>query len=158
MEAHVNPPDTLRVPTFEETDEFWHRPCDIGQWRDLVVYKTECKETADRMEIVQWKIQPSDELRLRSAEIVAAFEAWYGKKPRGYKAERELKRAERAYIRLEEKSTKCLPTQWKGCKQKSDAPKSGGGMGSSNVSGGCEEAMALSIFNDIRRMTDTAAS
>jgi DNA-binding transcriptional LysR family regulator len=26
-------------------------------------------------------------------------------------------------------STRCLPTQWKGCKQKSDAPKSGGGMG-----------------------------
>jgi hypothetical protein len=52
-------------------------------------------------------------LSLRGAEIVAAFDEWYGKKPRGYK------KVER-------------------------------------ISGGCAEVMALSIFNDIRRMTDNA--
>jgi hypothetical protein len=170
MNARVNPPGVLRIrprdlelgrkPTFESTDEFWHRPCDITQWRNLMEYKTEWKETDDRAEMVQWKIKPSEELRLRGAEVVAAFEEWHDKKPRGYKkAVRELNRAEKVYNRLEAEIYKTPATTIEGMRAKIRCAKAWNRQEIiERISGGCAEAMALSIFNDIQRITDTASS
>jgi hypothetical protein len=83
LEKGVPPlPEVLRIsprdlelgkkPHFED-DEFWQRPLDMGQWQNLETYKSECKETDDRLEIVTLKIQPSEELRVRGAEVVAAY-------------------------------------------------------------------------------------
>jgi hypothetical protein len=61
---------------------------------------------------------------------VTAFDEWHGKKPRALKkAERELRRAEKAYIHLESEIYKTPTNTSKGCEQKSAAPKSGDGMG-----------------------------
>jgi hypothetical protein len=164
MNEHVNPPEVLRVwprdfelgrkLTFDEGDEFWHRPCDITQWRSLIEYKTEWKETDDRAEMVQWKIKPSEELRLRGAEIVAAFDAWWHrKKPRGYKkAERERRRAERAVFQLEEQICSMPATTIEGMQAKIRCAEAWERDKLESLTNGCSEAMALSIFRDIRRM------
>ncbi|WP_050387920.1 hypothetical protein [Bradyrhizobium pachyrhizi] len=84
-----SPPEVLRIRPrdfalgrkAEEDAEFWCRPCDITQWRHLTERRTEKKETDDRLELVQWKIEPSEELRQRGAEIVAAFDEWRARKP-----------------------------------------------------------------------------
>jgi hypothetical protein len=76
MTERTNPPEALRIrprdielgrKPHKSADEFWHRPCDIGQWRSLDQWKTEHTKTEDRMELVQWRIKASDELQLRGA-------------------------------------------------------------------------------------------
>jgi hypothetical protein len=76
----------------------------MREWRNLGRYETKTEETDDCITIVTRKIQPSDELRARGTEIVTAFDAWYKLKRRcGYKkAEKEVRKAEREYLRLEE--------------------------------------------------------
>ena len=144
---------------WEATDEFWHRPCDIRQWRCLMDFKTEYKEEGDRSEIVQWTIKPSEELSSRGAEIVAAFDAWYNKKPRGYKkAVREMKRAERAYLRLEAEIYNTQATTIEGMRAKIRCAQVWQREEIESINGGCSEAMALSIFQDILRMTENRPS
>jgi hypothetical protein len=138
-------------------DEFWTRPCDIGQWRQLIEYRTEMDETEERVVLTTLKVQPSEELRARGDEICTAWDARNNHpKPRGYeKAVREARRAEREFYRLEHEIAE-TPAQtiegmlakircahvWQDEKRELD----------SIPDGSCEEAMALSIFKDIRRL------
>jgi hypothetical protein len=164
MNEHINPPEVLRIrprdlelgrKPLESADEFWHRPCDIGQWRSLDEWNTECTQTDDRMEIVQWRIKASDELQARGVEIVAAFEAWYNKKPRGYKkALRELARVEKAYTHREIEVANTPATTVEGMRAKIRCARAWEHEEIESISGGCAEAMALSIFKDIERLAD----
>jgi hypothetical protein len=89
----------------------------MGQWKDLVTYKSECRETDERMEIVTLKIQPSEELRGRGEEITAAYEAWRAgvKKPRGYKKlERAANKAMNT-IAWKMQSMKRARQRWRAC-------------------------------------------
>jgi len=70
-----------------------------------------------------------------------------------------VKRAGRASIRLEAEIYKTPTTTIEGMRAKIRCAQVWGRHGIiDTICGGCEEAMALSIFNDIVRMTDTAAS
>ncbi|MBH5397148.1 hypothetical protein HZZ13_04990 [Bradyrhizobium sp. CNPSo 4010] len=103
------PPEVLRIrprdlelgrKAFEASDEFWRRPCDIGQWRHVDQWETEKEETPDTFAIIQRRIPASEELAARGREIVEAFDAWH-KRPRGYvKADREVKRRGRICAQL----------------------------------------------------------
>lgn len=104
MCMHVNPPEVLRVQPrdfemgkaieqFDAADEHWRRPCDVDQWRFVDCWHSEKVETKDLLSITSRRIPASAELTARAAEIVAAFDAWHGKRPRGVvKAEREMKK------------------------------------------------------------------
>lgn len=101
------PPEALRIrprdlelgrKPFKDSDEFWRRPCDISQWRQVDEWRTKKEETPDTFAIIQQRIPASEELTARGQEIVEAFDSWYKRRPRGYvKLDRERKRAERAY-------------------------------------------------------------
>jgi len=147
-----------RKPPLRSTDEFWHRPCDIDQWRSVDGVKSKCREKGDRSILVTWKVRASEELRSRAAEIVTSYEEWRskGRPRRGYKkALRESREAERNYIRLERKIAR-RHDRWDVGK---DSTRPWGYRGAlRSITGGCEEAMTLSVFNDIQRMTDAASS
>jgi hypothetical protein len=164
MDHHIAPPEALRIRprdlelgrklTFEDKDEFWHRPCDIPQWRNLMDHKGEWREFDDRSEIITWKIQPSEELRARGAEIVAAWDDWRSKRPRGYKkAEREVKRAERKLLQLEREIANTQATTIEGMRAKIRCARAWYRDEIETMDGRCTEAMAVSIFKDIGRMT-----
>lgn len=165
MDHHIAPPEALRIRprdlelgrklTFEDKDEFWFRPCDIPQWRNLMEYKTEWKETDDRAEMVQWKIQPSEELRARGAEIVAAWDDWYVKRPRGYKkAAREVKKAERRLSQIEREIANTRAATIEGMRAKIRCARAFEKEEIESIGSSCTEAMALSIFHDIQRLAD----
>ncbi len=88
---------------FQPSDEHWHRPCDITQWRDVDRWEIERQETADSLTITTRRIPASDELRSRAVEICAAYDAWYNQpRKRGFaKAAKAKERASRAYHRAE---------------------------------------------------------
>jgi hypothetical protein len=106
-------------------------------------------------------VKAPEELRERAAEIVSAHDEWRTARPRrGYKkARRESNKAERNCLRLEREiaetavdtiegmMAKIRCAQLWGCRSEID-----------RIVGGCEEAMALSIFSDIQRMAGKAAS
>jgi hypothetical protein len=86
---------------------------------------------------------------------VAAFEAWYNKRPRGYKkALRELARAGKAYDRLEIEVANTPATTIDGMQAKIRCARAWEREEIESISGGCAEAMALSIFRDIERLAD----
>jgi hypothetical protein len=165
-------PDALRIrPEDAElarkahvsTDEYWHRPCDIGQWRRLETWEQVSKiDTADRLEIALRKTEPSKELRTRAEEIVSAYDNWTAtrKRPRGYrKAVREMNRAERAYMRLEAQICETPATTLEGMRAKVRCAQAY--MKEEDIDridgGSAAESMAVSIFKDILRMTGTRA-
>jgi len=131
------PPEVLRIQPrdlelgrkpWQATDEFWHRPCDIDQWRKVDEVKAKWREKGDRSILVTWKVKAPEELRLRGAEIVTAYDQWWSsaRPRRGYKkAVRESKRAERHFFRLEHEIAE-TPADTMGCAQKSAAPNFGG--------------------------------
>jgi hypothetical protein len=91
-----------RTP-WESTDEFWHRPCDIDKWRISHSFEHDVEDRADGFVMNVRKIKPSEELRERAEEILAAYDKWdleCQKKPSGYKA------AKRAYERAADIETK----------------------------------------------------
>ena len=144
-------------------DEYWHRPCDIGQWRRLETFELDSKsETDDRFEMAMRKIKPSAELRTRAEEIVSAYDEWVAsrKKPRGYKKTvREMNRAERAYTRLEKQICETPATTLEGMLAKVQCAQAY--MREEDIdqidAGSAAETMAVSIFNDILRMTGSRA-
>jgi hypothetical protein len=95
-------PEALRVrpgdaefgrTTWESTDEFWHRPCDIDKWRHIHTSEHKIEDNTDGFVVTVRMIKPTDELRQRAEEIVAAYDKWDAEhqNPPGYKA------AKRAY-------------------------------------------------------------
>ena len=91
---------------------------------------------------------------------MAAFDDWRSKRPLGYKkALRESIKAVRNYIRLEKEIAETPTETIEGMRAKIRCAQLWGYRGLlGSITGGCEEAMALSIFNDIIRMTDAASS
>jgi hypothetical protein len=109
---------------------------------------------------VMWTEKASEELRSRAAEIVTAYEEWRSKGPRrGYKkALRESKKAERNYIRLEREIAETPTDTIEGMRAKIRCAQLWGLHGElDSITGGCEEAMALSIFEDIQRLAAKAS-
>lgn len=169
---HGSPPEVLRIrprdlelgrkPTFDSTDEFWHRPCDIDQWRQVDEVKAKWREKGDRSILIMWKIKAPEELRLRGAEIVTAYDQWWSsaRPRRGYKkALRESKRAERNFFRLETEIAETPTDTIEGMRAKIRCAQLWGRHGElGSITGGCEEAMALSIFSDIQRIAARALS
>ncbi|UFX41726.1 hypothetical protein HAP47_0020660 [Bradyrhizobium sp. 41S5] len=144
----------------EQNAEFWASPCDIMQWRParLAEWRMEKKETDDRLELVQWKIEPSEELCERGAEIVAAFDEWNSRKPRGYtKAKRKMKRALRVAEQLEEQILNTPAKTLEGLKAKIRCAEAWSG-GKINSIDGCAADMILSIIEDIEDMGAVGAS
>ena len=165
------PPEALRVSPrdfelgkklFDSTDEFWHRPCDIGQWRDLTTYEpTQVNETTECFMMVAKKILPSEELRTRAEQIIAAYDAWRAsneKKPRGYKkAEREARRAQREYWDLQEEVVNTPAHTVEGMLAKIRCAEAWEGKERlDSINCDCGEEIALSIFEDIRRLAGTS--
>jgi hypothetical protein len=151
-----------RKPTFDSADEFWHRPCDIDQWRQVDEVKSKWREKGDRSILVMWKEKAPEELRLRGAEIVTAYDQWRSsaRPRRGYKkALRESKRAERNVFRLENEIAETPADTIEGMRAKIRcAGLWGHGEKVDSITGGCEEAMAVSIFADIQRIAARALS
>jgi len=88
---------------------------------------------------------------LRRVAQQGAASSWLHKK-----ALRESRKAERNYIRLERKIAARRHDRWDVGK---DSTRPWGYRGAlRSITGGCEEAMTLSVFNDIQRMTDAASS
>lgn len=62
-----DPPEVLRIrprdlelgrkKPWRATEEFWHRPCDIGQWRSVDEVKSKWREKGDRSILVTWKVK-----------------------------------------------------------------------------------------------------
>jgi hypothetical protein len=163
MNERTDPPEVLRIrpsdlelgrsPSFDKSDGFWQRPCDLDQWRRLDEWEIECTKTEDRMEMVQWRVPASDELKARAAEIVTAFDAWCEKRPRGYKkAGRELARAEKAYLLLEAEVANTRALTIDGMRAKIRCARAWEREEIGSISGGCAEAMALSIFRDLEQL------
>jgi hypothetical protein len=158
------PPEALRIrprdleldrKPLEAEEEFWRRPCDIGQWRFLEKLELE-SDTEDRL--VYRKVPASEELRLRAAEIVTAFDEWTAdrKPPRGYKkAEREMKRARRAYRRLGDQIASTRTTTIEGMCAKircASATAESQEMDAAVFNSSCGDVMAISIFEDLMRL------
>jgi hypothetical protein len=172
LEKGVPPlPEILRIrprdlelgkkPNFDD-DEFWHRPCDMGLMERSGNVQVRIQETDERMEIVTLKVQPSEELSARGAEITAAYDTWRAsaKKPRGYKkAERAANKAMRDYYRLEEAVSETRAATVEGMLAKircAEADECGGEI--TGFNSGCPEVMALSIFQDIKSLAGKTAS
>jgi hypothetical protein len=152
--------DFGRAP-LEVTDEFWRRPCDIDKWRKLDKWvKVTDIMTEDRMEIVIERRDPSPELRSRADEIVAAFDAWKarGRKPRGFKKlEREMKKADREYQRIERIIADTRATTFTGLLAKIRCAQAYTKRTLRCIdNGSAAETMALSIFDDILHATGNA--
>lgn len=175
LDRHGPPPEKLRIQprdlelgrklTFDSTDEFWQRPCDITQWRNLEDHRSERVQEAEGCVVLRiWTIKPSEELRERGAEIVQAFDAWNKKRPRGYrKLKREVDRANKVYSRLEERVATTPATTIEGMQAKLRCAlawqgKFRGNQGSEIdcFAGGCPEAMARSIMWDLEHFPQNA--
>ncbi|MDF0521538.1 hypothetical protein P0R31_30270 [Bradyrhizobium yuanmingense] len=164
--AHVNPPEVLRIrprdfelgkklELFEASDEYWYRPCDIGQWKSLDGWQTERHETADCMVLTQRRVPASEELKARGEEIVAAWDAWYNKRPRGFvKAEREMKRASAACFKARKALCEASATTVEGLRAKLRCLEIDG-EGFDGVDGSDPEPVVASLLRDIQRMVDT---
>ena len=89
---------------------------------------------------------------------MVTFESWYGQEPRGLKkADRELKKASRAVFQMEAEICNMPATTLEDMRAKIRCAGAWKRQEAESISGGCAEAMALSIFHDIRRMTDAAS-
>ena len=110
---------------------------------------------------MSWKVKAPEELRSRAAEIAAAYDEWRSKGPwRGYKkALRESRKAERNYLKLEREIAETPTDTIEGMQAKIRCAQLWGYLGElGSITDGCEEAMALSIFEDIQRLAARASS
>ena len=159
-------PEALR---WRETDGELGLYCRLGEWWDehLDVDPMRLKEWATHSQGRFWSpstrsFVPSDAARDRAHEIIAAFDEWDKdrKPPRGYKkAVREAEKAAREYQHLERRIAQTRATTVEGMLAKircahayAKSDEIDGIEG-----GGAEEAMALSIFDDVRRLAAAAA-
>ena len=56
--------------------------------------KSKWREKGDRSILITWTVKAPEELRLRGAEIVSAYDEWYNVRPRrGYKKALRLVRS-----------------------------------------------------------------
>jgi hypothetical protein len=111
------------------------------------------------MTSTQSKTKPSPAARARADEIIAAYEDWQTtakKPPRGYKkAARERDRANKAYQKIEKEIAKTPAKTVRGMFAKLRCAQHYAGTSEIDEidSGGCTEVMAISIFNDVKRMS-----
>jgi hypothetical protein len=160
------PPEVLRIqqrdlqlgrkPTFAP-DEYWQRPCDMGQWRSLDHWEYDKTETDDCMTVVSRQIPASAELVARGAEIVAAFNAWSGKPQRGYvKAMREMKRTQRNCSQVRNKLCETQATTLEGLRAKLRCLEIDGSF--DDIGRSYAEPVIGSLLEDLRRMSDGASA
>lgn len=155
------PPEVLRIgprdlelgrKPFRASDEFWYRPCDISQWRQVDEWQTKKEETPETFAIIQQRIPASEELAARGQEIVEAFDSWYKRRPRGYvKLDRERKRAERAYDTARHAVCVTPAATLEGLRAKLRCVEINGGL--DGVSG--DEPIITSLLHDLRRISES---
>jgi hypothetical protein len=161
-----SPPEVLRIqqrdlelgrkPT-SPSDEYWHRPCDMGQWRSLDNWECDKTETDDSMTLVSRRIPASPELVNRGAEIVAAFNAWSGKRQQGHvKATREMNRAQRNCDQVRNKLCETRATTLEGLRAKLRCLEADGSF--DDIGGSYAEPVICSLLEDLRRMSDGASA
>ena len=145
-----------RKPHFAD-DEFWRRPCDMGQWRSLDDWKYEKTEAEDSMTLVGRRTSASAELVARGAEIVAAFNAWSSTRQRGYvKAKREMNRAQRNCDQVRYRLCEMRATTLEGLRAKLRCLEVDGSLG--DIGGSYAEPVIGSLLEDLRRMSDGASA
>lgn len=161
-------PEVLR---WRDTDEaelgltvsgvWWDSYYDIDRLRMAKWSTTKIVDSDDEQSCSTRKFAPSDLARVRADEIISAFTEWNesSKLPRGFKkAVQEMKRAERHYLKLEKRIAKTRATTFLGMQAKIRCARA---YEKSEIDlieqGGCAEAMALSIFADIRRQAGSRA-
>jgi hypothetical protein len=161
---HPRMPEALRIQPrdlelggklYDQTDEYWRRPCDIGQWRDPDDCTYERKVDGDCLTIITQTIPATEEKRLRAAEIVAAFDGWWALRlnPRGSKkAERLVEKARRECDRLEAKVCDTRAYTLEGMFAKIRCAEADERDEITGFSGGAPETLAISIFQDIKRL------
>jgi hypothetical protein len=173
-EERGDPPEMLRIlpsdaelgrAPWQATDEFWHRPCDLEQWRKLDEWVQVSKLlTDDRMEMVLERNDPPAQLRARAEQIVSAFDKWRscGERPSGYHAAvSERDEAEEIYREIEETITETRATTVEGLFAKvrcAQAYMKKEGVIDGIEHGSAAETMAVSVFNDIQEMVSARPS
>jgi hypothetical protein len=132
---------------------------------DIAWLQAEKWVTTTRSETEEtWKLsgeyaEPTPAARARADEIVAAYEDWQTtakKPPRGYKkAVRERDRADKAYQKIEKEIAKTPAKTVRGMFAKLRCAQHYARTSAIDEidSGGCTEVMAISIFNDVKRMS-----
>jgi hypothetical protein len=142
----------------EDHPPIWDRPIDVNQIRDANWTVVSKYAIEGEVSITLRDVTPSAAARARADEIIAAFDEWRedAMPPRGYKkAVREKDKAYRASERLEAQIAKTPATTLEGMRAKircAQAFEWDDDIGSID-SGGATEAMALSIFKDVLRLT-----
>jgi hypothetical protein len=154
-------PEVLR---WRETDgelglgcrgEWWDQYFDVGSLR-VKEWETYSQiKNGDEITFSTRGSVPSDAARDRAHEIIAAFDEWDKdrKPPRGYKkAVREAESARREYRRIEVRIAKTRAATVQGMLAKVRCAHAYAKSDELNSidSGGAEEVMALSIFDDIK--------
>ncbi|WP_213740936.1 hypothetical protein [Bradyrhizobium sp. dw_411] len=125
-------PESLRIrPTdaalgrtpWQDTDEFWHRPCDIDKWRSVNTYDCTREDTADGIVMTLRTIKASAKLQARAEEIVAAYDQWDAKHqgtPKGYgPAKQAYKKADKVETKIEKQIVELKATTIEGLIAKS---------------------------------------
>jgi hypothetical protein len=140
----------------------WDRPIDVNRIRDAEWTVVSKYAIEGECSITLRDVTPSAAARARADEIIAAFDKWHedAKPPRGYKkAVRERDKAYRASNRLEAQIAETPATTLEGMRAKircAQAFECDDDI--QNIdSGGATEAMALSIFKDVLRLTSAKA-
>jgi len=159
------PPEVLRIRPRDielgcknegRSNEFWTNPCDIQQWRDPSKCEISRHEDGDTLTIITRAIPPSEELAARAAEIVAAYDVWWNKRPRGrVKANRDMKRAQRRCEEVRAELCQISAVTLAGLRAKLRCLEIDGSLDMFGYYGG--EPIMSSILEDIQQMATPAA-
>ncbi|WP_315701857.1 MULTISPECIES: hypothetical protein [unclassified Bradyrhizobium] len=139
-------------------DGIWHRGCDIDPLRSEKWWQT---KQSDTEAVTGRAVVPSDAARARANEIIAAYDRWTARPPRGYKAaKRRVDRAEREYRRLEDElfAARAMTPAGMHAKIRCAMAYAKSDTVDSIDSGGCSEVMALSVFEDIAQLVKSKRS
>jgi hypothetical protein len=148
-----------KLGTLEDHPAAYESDEDIARLQAKKWVTTTRSETEETWKLSGEYAEPTPAARARADEIVAAYEEWQTtakKPPRGYKkAVRERDQADRAYQKIEKEIAKTRAQTVRGMFAKLRCAQHYARTTTIDEidSGGCTEAMAISIFNDVKRMS-----
>jgi hypothetical protein len=150
---------SARLGNLKDRSAAYYSEIDIAPLRDAKWLISTISKTEDSWRSDGKYSEPSPDARARANEIIAAYEDWQTtarKPPRGYKkAVRERDRAGRASQKIEKEIAKTPAKTVRGmfAKLRCAQHYAGTTLIDEIDSGGCTEVMAISIFNDVKRMS-----